>query len=199
MKRYKLKRDLPTFKAGQLCWLGIDGQLLTQNEENKVIMMYSASTMAQFPNILIDWFEEIPEKLKTVWDLEEGDECWMLDAHLEPLKIEWRGTPYDIRLRKLGKIYLTKEELEKQTAREEAKQILLCDTKGFKPDWSKTGAFNEEWVYTVYYNHRTLILCSNGYAVNQFSCDIWFENEEDAEASIKAHEEEWKIYLGVEE
>lgn len=194
MKKYKLKKDLPTFKAGQECWVGIDGQLLTQDEDSHVIMVYASRTMQKFPNILADWFEEIPEEPKTVWDLKEGDECWILSVDLELLQVEWRNTPCDNHSRELGLIYLTKEELERELARRKAKQILLRDTKGFKPDWKRC---NFGWTVTYEMMDKN----------PHFRVDwtewvdetIRFATEEDAEASIAMHEKEWKIYLSIGE
>ena len=56
MKRYKLKRDLPTFKAGEVFYLSDAGNLLRESDN---IAAYSWATIDKFPNILTDWFEEI--------------------------------------------------------------------------------------------------------------------------------------------
>ena len=55
-KRYKLKRDLPTFKAGDIFYLSSMGNLFHESEG---VVAYSWSTIDKFPNILTDWFEEI--------------------------------------------------------------------------------------------------------------------------------------------
>jgi hypothetical protein len=63
MKYYQLKKDLPTFKAGEVFELGEGGSLFrvdhTGRGEGRV-MAYAASTLAKFPNILKDWFREVP-------------------------------------------------------------------------------------------------------------------------------------------
>ena len=56
MKRYELKRDLPTFKAGEIFYLSDIGNLI---HESDGVVAYSWSTIDKFPNILTDWFEEI--------------------------------------------------------------------------------------------------------------------------------------------
>ena len=56
MKRYELKRDLPTFKAGEVFYLSDAGNLFRESDD---IAAYSWSTIDKFPNILTDWFEEI--------------------------------------------------------------------------------------------------------------------------------------------
>ncbi len=200
MKRYKLKKDLPTFEAGCLFGINSDGDLCfvetASGDKVKTInnAVYSAEQLRRYPNILTEWFEEIPEEPKRVWDLKDGDECWMLDVDLEPLQIEWRGTPYDIRLRELGQIYLTKSELLAEIAHEEAKQILLRDTKGFKPDWNNWSEFK----HYVLYDQTVKKFRTYAHSF-EISGHIYFKNRIDAEASIKTHEKEWKTYLGVEE
>ena len=56
MKRYELKKDLPTFKAGEIFYLSDAGNLLRERDN---VPAYSWSTIDKFPNILTDWFEEI--------------------------------------------------------------------------------------------------------------------------------------------
>jgi hypothetical protein len=61
-KYYKLKKDLPTFKKGELFYISDYGNLL--NCEDKNIMAYTATTLTKFPNILKDWFEEVPAPIR---------------------------------------------------------------------------------------------------------------------------------------
>ena len=56
MKRYKLERDLPTFKAGEIFYLSDTGNLLRESDN---VPAYSWTTLDNFPNILTDWFDEI--------------------------------------------------------------------------------------------------------------------------------------------
>lgn len=58
MKYYQLKKDLPTFKKGQIFYLNEFGFLVSKGEEP--VVAYAASTLAKFPNILKDWFREVP-------------------------------------------------------------------------------------------------------------------------------------------
>ena len=69
MKRYKLKKDLPTFKAGDEFYLDSNNDLRLKKPD---IMAYSHITLEKFPNILKDWFEEIPENKR--WRAEYGGE-----------------------------------------------------------------------------------------------------------------------------
>ena len=83
----------------------------------------------------------------------------------------------------IGNYFKTKEEAERHIEWQKARAILLEDT-------TKNGMFN---------------VCHNsveGFKVLK-TADVWsemmFKTEEDAKQSLKAHEKEWKIYLGVEE
>ena len=58
MKFYKLKKDLPTFKKGELFYLNEHGSLYRLKDD---LMAYYHTTVAKFPNILKDWFEPAPE------------------------------------------------------------------------------------------------------------------------------------------
>lgn len=61
-KRYRLMKDLPTFKAGEVFEIGEDGSLFridhTGNGSGRV-MAYHRKTLDKFPSILEEWFEEI--------------------------------------------------------------------------------------------------------------------------------------------
>lgn len=194
MKKYKLKKDLPTFSAGDIFTLADNGNLYKDIGEQIPIHAYAASTLAKFPNILSDWFEEILDQPKTVWDLKIGDSVWYVDGEHITYEANWDDAEMDRNDREYGDVFLTKEEAEQELARRKAKQILLRDTKGFRADWKHS----DEWKYYVDYTimAHELITCLE---LNHLSHEIYFATEEDAVASIKAHEKEWKIYLGVEE
>lgn len=61
MKRYKLLKDLPTFKAGDLFYISEYGALVYDDGDGGV-MAYARQTLDMFPNILTEWFEEIQEE-----------------------------------------------------------------------------------------------------------------------------------------
>lgn len=67
MKRYRLKKELPTFKKGELFHTDEDGNLWRDEGQNgkhwrKEVMAYNHLTIERFPNILTDWFEEFEER-----------------------------------------------------------------------------------------------------------------------------------------
>lgn len=193
MKRYKLKKDLPTFKAGQECWLAAGGHLFAQDEGGRDIIMYGPTTLAKYPNILTEWFEEIPERPKTVRDLKDGEDFYVLSTGgivIGPNT--WSGVWSQER--EMGNVFLTEEEAEKEHDRRIAKVILEQDTNGFKPDWRDSSQSK----YFVDWSNRALDFHIERCTYMQTE-QLPFATAEDAEASIKAHPKEWKTYLGVEE
>lgn len=210
MKKYRLKKDLPTFKAGEKFAIPEDGGGLwkidgydERGEWYGHICAYSKSTLEKFPNILEDWFEEIPEKPKTIWDLKNGDECWLRSTTLPPLyetplrpeKTVWDDSSVALcSLRECGGVFLTREDCRRDIEWQIAYQILLRDTKGFKPDWNNA----DQTKYHVAYNYGTKnfwIDCN----WSQAEGAIYFASTHHAQASIEYHKKEWLTYLGVEE
>lgn len=136
------------------------------------------------------FIEEIPERPKTVWDLKIGDAYYIPDWDDQVGFDTWLDRPKDLMRRTLGNCFLTKEEAEKELARRKAEVVLKRDTKGFKPNYEQQGV-------CVYWHH-------DGKRLEFSDCiyldgTIRFATHEDAETSIKAHPDEWKTYLGVEE
>ena len=63
LKQYKLKRELPTFKAGSE-FIVCCGNLIEVKPDGTLgVCAYSSNTLKKFPNILTDWFEEVKEPL----------------------------------------------------------------------------------------------------------------------------------------
>lgn len=57
MEYYRLRRNLPTFKAGDLFYINRYGNLYRTDG----IMAYAGETLKKFPNILGEWFEELTD------------------------------------------------------------------------------------------------------------------------------------------
>lgn len=181
MKRYKLKKDLPTFKVGDEFYLDSANDLRFKGSD---ITAYNDKTLEKFPNILKDWFEEIPEKYKR-WRAEYGDPYYHINSF---------GGIQDSYDRREGKddyrydtgIYgRTKEELEAKLEYDIARQTLLDDAEGGK--WIK---HEENW--SCYCGH-----CS-GYDVEYCSelfvpGVIYFKSKDALKKSLEEHKEQWEI------
>lgn len=79
MKRYKLLKDLPTFKAGDLFYISQYGDLIHDGGDIGVTA-YARQTLDMFPNILTEWFEEVEEPIVDVrWKPKIGQRYFYID------------------------------------------------------------------------------------------------------------------------
>lgn len=202
MKRYKLLKDLPTFKAGQLAYISKTGNLIAGTPENQkttetglIIMIYHETTLKKFPNILTEWFEEIKEPTDSIhWKPKHGDEYFWIDECGSILPgTFYRDSLYDQQRLTFGNVYRTEKEAEKARDRRLAK-VRLQRTSTFEPDFE-----NGKGGWAVYYDHghETLAVCKLD------DCDagepVRYATREDAKKSIKENERDWKIYFGIKE
>lgn len=200
MKRYKLLKDLPTFKAGQLAYISKTGNLIAGTPENQettetglIIMIYHETTLKKFPNILTEWFEEIKEPVDSIhWKPKIGDRYWT-SGNTSVYSQIWKDDEFDRDRYESGKIYKTKEECEKACERELA-EVRLQRTSSFKPDFE-----NGKGGWIVYYDHgcETLAVCDFDYY--DAGEPVHYATREEAEKSIKENEQDWKIYFGIKE
>lgn len=132
MKRYKLERDLPTFKAGEIFYLSDTGNLIRESDN---VPAYSWATLEKFPNILTDWFEEVNEP--TRWKPEIDQEYYCLGSDGSVMGDEWVNLSIDRNRLKIGNCFQTEEEAEK--AVEKLKAWKRLKDSGFKfKDWNKS-------------------------------------------------------------
>lgn len=201
MKQYKLLKDLPTFKAGQLAYISEQGSLIAGNPDKPEItdagvqlMMYHKTTLDKFPEILTEWFEEIEEPTDSIhWEPEDGEEYFYISGYGTVYSETWHGAPTDYYRRALGFIYPTKEECEKARERR-LTEVRLRQTSDFKPDFE-----NRRGGWVVYYNYRDKELYTYDTDRDNSGETIRYETEEDARKSMKENREDWLIYLGVKE
>lgn len=129
MKKYRLLKDLPTFKAGEIfeLWDSIETQGLCRESDG--VMAYHQKTLDKFPNILDEWFEEVEEP-KNFWFIDEySPACGVLVENYNP--DFWRYDEYYInKLKEIGNYFSSKEEAE--LAVERLKAWKRLKDKGFK-------------------------------------------------------------------
>lgn len=201
MKRYKLLKDLPTFKAGEEFFISDSGNLIAGTPSNpkritvetlygipkKIeLMAYAQETLEEFPNILTDWFEEVKATSSEYYYItDDGNVDFVVEEE-----------PNLSRRRKaIGNIFETKEEAEKYLAYLKAKTIIKKDAKGFKPNR------NDGWLYGYYFgawNYHDEKPLSNRSNCQVGVSSIKFKTLVDIEESFKKHSEEWKTYLTYE-
>lgn len=201
MKRYKLLKDLPTFKAGQLAYISKTGNLIAGTPENQkttetglIIMIYHETTLKKFPNILTEWFEEIKEPKDSIhWEPKSDDEYFWMNSYGETQPDVWDGDSIDSMRLALGMVYRTEEECEKARERKLA-EVRLQRTSNFEPDFK-----NERSGWVVCYDYRYNKLGLIEPLTQDFGEIVHYATKEDAEKSIEENEQDWKIYFGIKE
>lgn len=190
MKRYKLKRDLPTFKAGEIFYISDSGNLLRESDN---IAAYSWTTLDKFPNILDDWFEEVNES--TRWKPEKFQKYYYVEDDSFVYDDTWaNGSAIDNGRFEIGNCFQTKEEAEQVVEYLKALAVVRGDsTSKFARDRNS---------FYVYYD-----IISNHLAVGVSFYDLengifglpYFATTEDAKRSIEQHKKEWLTIFGVKE
>ena len=181
MKRYKLKKDLPTFNEGDEFCLNNNNDLYLKDSN---IMAYNHIALEKFPNILKDWFEEIPEPKR--WRAEYGGEyAYIADDGLVSFDNDRREYTDNYRYRtgnyaRVGDPRSLVEYKEYNIAR----KTLLDDAEGGK--FSRKGCnchayydgvcHKMDWDYDYSYNPGT----------------IYFKTEEALKKSLEEHKEQWE-------
>lgn len=195
MKRYKLRKDTPTIKAGTIfeeVVSDFDGA-----KELARITPVGAKTNPQWTIQDIDnfdeWFEEVEEPTDSIhWKPRIGDRCFILEnTNIRPAL--YTGMLRDYNAWRTGKTFRTKEECEKACDRELA-EVRLRRTSTFEPDFEND---NGGWI--VYYSHKVRSLFTYRTTSNDSGEIVRYRTEEEAEKSIKENEPDWKIYFGIEE
>lgn len=203
MKKYKLLKDLPTFKAGEMFAINASDDLISLEHTTlhpltgqlTNIVAYYASTLEKFPNILKDWFEEVREQPKTIEDLKDGDNCWGVTVHdgiIKPIFLVYNSKEHTD-LRDVGSLWLTLKEAQDYIEFSKAEVILRRDTKGFKPDYSKEDGRG----FDIFFSEDMQNL--NWSFGGARDGTLRFATPEDAQESIRKHKKEWLIYLGMED
>lgn len=189
MKRYKLLKDLPTFKAGDLFYISEHGDLVRDDG----VMAYAQQTLDMFPNILTEWFEEISELTDSIhWKPVIGEEYWSFHSDGGISHNVCTGGYWDTARYEMGRTYRTEEECEKARDRELA-EARLRRTSTFKPDF-KNGKVG--WVVGYDYEEEKLNSVSIDFV--DYGDVAYYRTWIEAEKSIEENREDWLIYFGVE-
>lgn len=196
MKRYKLLKDLPTFKAGDLFYISEYGALVHNggDPDGCNVMAYAQSTLEMFPNILTEWFEEIQEPTDSIhWKPECGEEYWVVNSYGLIVKRIWSDSNEDLNMYKLGIVHPTKEECEKAHDRRLA-EVRLRRTSTFKPDF-RSG--NGGWIVGYDYEEDGLLAMFIDFI--DYGEIAHYKTSREAEKSIEENREDWLTYFGIEE
>lgn len=204
MKRYKLLKDLPYARAGEVFerkihkskdglsdydYLEIKRRVKVGEDEVSFGIKYN-----YFLDNFDDWFEEIQEPTDSIhYKPKFGDRYWFYFSDGEVTDYFWTNELADTARYELGRVYLTQEECERAYERQVA-EVRLRRTSTFKPDFE-----NGNGGWSVYCNHRGKSLYAYQiYSINSGEI-VNYRTEEDAKKSIEENKRDWKIYFGIEE
>ena len=134
MKRYKLKKDTPAFKAGTECYIEEAGNMVPcRGISYTIVHKYQ---LEKNPNILTDWFEEIKES--TRWKPEMSHDYYYISDDGYLYDNSWDDNNLVDRGRfEIGNCFESREEAEKAVERLKAWERLKDAGLKFK-DWNKS-------------------------------------------------------------
>lgn len=210
MKRYKLLKDLPTWKAGEIFILKENGNLFW-NDNGTEVMIYFSATIEKF-GILEnkEWFEEIPEEPKSVWDLKAGDSFYLIFngnilknsiSYCEHFKANYLET---------WNAFLSEEEAKKELEKRKAIQrikkycyendIKLFSDKEIKEILEKNVGAHYSEVIIFYFIHYKMNFKKFDYSCLSLTRNqecLYFEKEKDIKKVIVNCENDLRIIFNV--
>lgn len=183
MKRYKLLKDLPFAKAGEVFneWTGERNEKSEKAlvNENNITTTLWVKDIEYFDN----WFEEVVE------------EFYFIDEKGFVSTLPKNYIHADIHLRQaIGNYFKTKQEAEEYLEYLKAKEVIKQDAKGFKPNWED----EEQMKFCGCWKKLTSKLDYTWERTFK-SSTIYFKSLEDIEESLKKHSKEWETYLAYEQ
>lgn len=191
MKRYKLLKDLPTFKAGEIFFISDAGNLF---RERDTIAAYSWSTLDKFPNILTDWFEEIKEPTRWKPERYQKYHCVGSDGRIYDDAWDDSLSVTDSERFDIGNCFQTREEAERVAEYLKSLAVVRGDAT------SKFAKGDRNWY--VYYgtDMNSLRPWFNIHDIRNGIFGLpYFATKEDAQRSIELHKNEWLTIFGVKE
>ena len=177
MKQYKLLKDIPFAKAGDMVEMWSDGTMAFVGEPN--LPRFNKEDVRMFPL----WFEEVEEYFYITTD----GSVWLCSKN--------KDKELDKNRKAIGNYFETIEEAEKYLEYLKAKEVIKKDTKGFKPDWNN----EDENRYRGCWDFKKGTT-SWMYEYGTFEEPlIFFKSVEDIKESFEKHPDEWRTYLTYEQ
>jgi hypothetical protein len=183
MLKYKLLKDLPFAKAGEIFREDYD-----ENDNNNVYLFQESYEIKQHKILVEDiddfdnWFEEVRTFGEYYYVIDVGHVGYLEDGSYRPNDTLGRM--------EIGNIFKTREEAEKYLEYLKAKEVIKQDANDFKPDWNDENdrKYCGFWDIT---KKEFEYMC-----INTLQSDsIYFNIADDIIESFEKHPEEWKTYL----
>ena len=190
MKRYKLKKDTPAFKAGTECYIEEAGNMVPCRGISYTIV--HKDQLEKNPNILTEWFEEIDET--TRWKPEQDQEYYLLDSNGLVHESVWADDSADRSRFEIGNCFQTEEEIERVVEYLKALAVVRGDAT------SEFVKYNDNWFIGYDPEHKSIDAFCNPYTARNGIFGLpYFATREDAQRSIELHKKEWLTIFGVKE
>ena len=190
MKRYKLLKDTPAFKAGTECYIEEAGNMVPCRGISYTIVY--KDQLEKNPNILTDWFEEIKES--TRWKPEMDNEYYYIGNCGDVYNDDWISCDVDRNRFEIGNCFQTEEEAKRVVEYLKALAVVRGDAT------SKFIKGIDNWSVHYYAPHNCLDVADNSYLIKNGIFGLpYFATREDAQRSIEQHKNEWLTIFGIEE
>lgn len=140
------------------------------------------------------------QKNEIVYPFEKGDDYYFVGRDGYISDWVWNGVEFEKQYYKLGNVFKTKEEAEK----ERDKRILLTRFRQFRDksngDWKPDFNDDDSWKYCIAFNHNHNMLKIYSYLnIQEFHLFGYFRKESDAERAIELFGKEIKRLFVEEE
>lgn len=190
MKKYKLVKDLPAFKAGTECYIEEAGHMVPCRGISYTIV--HKDQLEKNPNILTDWFEEIKESAR--WEPEIHQCYYHAMGSGGVLDDVWNNHDTDRERFEMGNCFQTEEEAERAVEYLKALAVVRGDAT------SKFIKSEDNW-YVYYDTNLGSLMLGVSYSMlgNGIFGLPYFDRIEDAKRSIELHEKEWLTIFGFED
>ena len=191
MKRYKLKKNAPAFKAGTECYIEEAGHMVPCRGISYTIV--HKDQLENNPNILTDWFEEVNES--TRWKPEKNQKYYHVGGDSFIYDDTWtNSSAIDNGRFDIGNCFEAKEEAEQVVEYLKALAVVRGDGT------SKFTKGRDNWyvVYDAACNYLA-VRDKSYYIENGIFGLPYFATREDAQRSIELHKSEWLTIFGVKE
>lgn len=191
MKRYKLLKDLPDAKTGDIFQRKTDDVTLVNiiykidSEEIALAPTYHIEDITNFD----EWFEEIN---KAGWKPTKGDEYWTIYNNGSIDRSTWNNDCTDKERYEIGNCHRTEGDAK------HAKKVQIARSKikrssDFKPNWDDA----DQIKWHVVYDHVNCCLDIRvSYMVSEGAI-VYYETREDTRQAIKDLEPEYLLHLGI--
>lgn len=190
LKRLKDNDVMSIIKSDEDTFMWNDGDFSLKGSLINVRWFKGFDWMENDETISVQKLLDMSKKPKTVWDLENGDDYWQINAYGTIYECKWNNDGLEIKCRNQGNVFLTKEEAEFEAKRRKVVTKVRKYTRPFKfgeENWTPYWSFNRE---SIDWNSIS------GYIQE---AQLYFENEEKIEQAIaEVGEEDFiKYFLKV--